>query len=126
MPCPGIHDAGYRSALVSLQTQGLLHKVKLLNGASQTAQEIIQLGLPIITFDNVFTNEKLVMQTSNARKNPIWSPHFASRGLASPEPVVTSYQTGHIRDVSEPSQLDKTKVYYRIPCFSRIQLTAFP
>ncbi|KAF8323732.1 hypothetical protein DL93DRAFT_7123 [Clavulina sp. PMI_390] len=64
----GLHDGGYRSALASLQTEGLLKKVKILKGSSQVAYEISTMDVPFVTFEGVFSNEKLAMQYNGSNQ----------------------------------------------------------
>ncbi|CAE6541282.1 unnamed protein product [Rhizoctonia solani] len=87
----GGHDNGYTSNLATLQTEGYLDKIVLLQGYTEVAAEIKTLPLTRLDNNGLFLAEKLSNKTVLANAAPSPAPVTRAKGPAkspAPEPAV--------------------------------------
>ncbi|KAG9038425.1 hypothetical protein FRB95_001282 [Tulasnella sp. JGI-2019a] len=99
----GAHDGGYIPTLKSMQNEGNIHKMTILEGYAQTAFEarkfIEDSGLGITSIPGLFRQEKLENNSTpmnNASRSEVVSPVFGSSSVAESEAgdVIPSEQGG--------------------------------
>lgn len=88
----GGHDNGYTSTLTSLQTEGLLHKVVLVRGYSDLAQEIRHLRLTELSTTGIFMTKKLISSPIKANNKPL-PLDFHSKSPSSSSDVMSITET---------------------------------
>ncbi|KAF4606736.1 hypothetical protein EYR38_000790 [Pleurotus pulmonarius] len=88
----GGHDNGYTSTLTSLETEGLLHKVVLVRGYSDLAQEIRHLKLTELSTTGIFMTKKLISSPIKANNKPL-PLDFHSKSPSSSSDVMSLTET---------------------------------
>ncbi|KAF9511040.1 hypothetical protein BS47DRAFT_1331293 [Hydnum rufescens UP504] len=110
----GAHDGGYASVLTSLQTEGLLDKVSILQGYQRSAYEIDALRMSIVTINGLFMEQKLNLAGAPRKESIEGEKEKSADPLESPlKPVASVYLVPSNADPSQGRRIDHAKPLFK-------------